>query len=269
MLAASRAWCLGFLALLLFAVPALAANEGLSAADFEMANRLYGQGKFTEAAAAYEKLLLSGQTSAAVYFNLGNAWFKSGRVGRALTAYREAEQLTPRDPDIRANLQFARNQVPGPTLKLDRWQRWLSRLTLNEWTLLAAGGVWLWFLLLTLLQLRPTLRPALRIYLLPLGISAALLCLGLAAALYQGRATRVAIVIAPEVVVRISPLEESPTAFTAHDGAELRVLDQKDEWVQVNADPRRLGWLHRDQVLLVPKTSVAPRLAAGSQALVQ
>ena len=77
---------------------------------FEAANKLYEEGKFAQAAAAYEQLIQSGRVSAPLYFNLGNAWFKSGQMGRAITAYRRAEQLAPRDPDVRANLQFARNQ---------------------------------------------------------------------------------------------------------------------------------------------------------------
>jgi hypothetical protein len=259
-----RCLSLAFLTLLLSAVCALASGTELSAGEFDSANRLYGQGKFTEAAAGYEKLLLSGQTSAALYFNLGNAWFKAGQIGRALAAYRNAEALAPRDPDIRANLQFARNQIQGPTLTPERWQTWLSRLTLNEWTLLAAGSLWLWLLLLSALQLRPAWKPALRGYVLPLGIVAAVLCLSLAAAFYQARSARLAIMVAHDAVVHASPLEESQPAFTAHDGAEMRVLDQKDEWLQVTIDPRRLGWVHKDQVLVLPQPSPEPRLAASS-----
>ena len=116
-------------------------SHAAAAAAFDSANRLYEEGKFANAASAYEKLAQSGETSAALYFNLGNALFKSGQIGRAIAAYRTGEQITPRDPDLRANLQFARNQVQSPTLSPSRWQRWLGRLTLNEWTLLAAGAV--------------------------------------------------------------------------------------------------------------------------------
>jgi tetratricopeptide (TPR) repeat protein len=221
-----------------------------SAAAFDVANKLYEEGKFAEAAAAYETMAKSGQASAALYFNLGNAFFKSGQIGRAIAAYRQAEQLTPRDPDLRANLQFARNQTPSPTLLPTRWQRWLGRLTLNEWTLLAAGAVWLWLLLLAVLQWRPTLRPTLRAYVLSIVILAGLLVACAAAALHETRFVRTAIVITGEVVVRYGPLAESPTAFTVHDGAELRVLDQKDEWLQVSTDPHRVGWLRRDQVVV-------------------
>jgi tetratricopeptide (TPR) repeat protein len=226
------------------------AQAATSAAAFDAANKLYEEGKFTEAVSAYEKLAQSGEVSAALYFNLGNAFFKSGQIGRAIAAYRTAEQISPRDPDLRANLQFARNQTPGPTLPPNRWQRWLGRLTLNEWTVLAAGAVWLWLLLLAVLQWRPVLRAVLRNYMICLAALAALLCVCAAMALHETRFTRTAIVVAPEATVRYGPLAESPAAFTVHDGAELRVLDQKDEWVQVSAGPRRIGWLRRDQALL-------------------
>jgi tetratricopeptide (TPR) repeat protein len=222
----------------------------VSSAAFDSANKLYEEGKFAEAASAYDALAMSGQCSAALYFNLGNAFFKSGQIGRAIAAYRQAQQITPRDPDLRANLQFARNQTPSPTLLPTRWQRWLGRLTLNEWTLLAAAAVWLWLSLLAVLQWRPALKPALRLYVLSLAILAGLSCACVAATLRETRFTRIAIVITGEAVARYGPLAESPLAFTVHDGAELRVLDQKDEWLQVTTDPRRVGWLRRDQVLI-------------------
>jgi tetratricopeptide (TPR) repeat protein len=238
------------LALLLLALSPVRSLADLSAAAFDAANKLYEEGKFAEAASAYEKLALSGQTSAALCFNLGNALFKSGQIGRAIAAYRKAEQLTPRDPDLRANLQFARNQTQPPTLTPGRWQRWLGRLTLNEWTLLAALAVWLWLLLLALLQWRPALRRSLRPYIVSLALLAGLLCVVVGAVLRETRFTRTAIVITRDAVVRYGPLAESPTAFTLHDGAELQVLDQKDEWLQVSAGPRRVGWLRRDQTLV-------------------
>ena len=249
-----RGWGAGNAVLLLVGVAVVSypahSPAAVPAAAFDAANKLYEEGKFTDAVSAYEKLAQSGETSAALYFNLGNAFFKSGQIGRAVAAYRTAEQLTPRDPDLRANLQFARNQAQGPTLSPGRWQRWLGRLTLNEWTLLAVVAVWLWLLLLAVLQWRPALKPALRTYVFSLAILAALLCACVAATLRETRFTRTAIVITSEAIVRYGPLAESPTAFTVHDGAELRVLDGKDEWLQVSAGPNRVGWLRRDQTLV-------------------
>ena len=248
--------------LMLVLLAMVAAGDGLAAspgagdaaAQFESANRLYEQGKFTEAAAAYEKIRQSDAASPALYFNLGNALFKSAQIGRALAAYRQAEQLAPRDPDVRANLQFTRNQVQGPTRRAGRADRWLGTLSLNEWTALAAGALWLTFISLAAIQLRRQLAQSLR----NLTIAAAIVtvmfgaCLGLALANQNGAES--AIVTAREVTVHNGPFDESPNAFTAHDGAELRVLDRKDDWLQVTDDNRRSGWLKRGDVELMNRS---------------
>ena len=129
--------------------------------DFNAANKLYAEGKFAPAAAAYEKILQSSAGSPALWFNYGNAEFKLGQPGRAIAAYRRAELLAPRDDEVRANLEFVRNQVAGPTVRQSRWEDWLGILSLNEWTLLAAGAFWLTFSLLALRQMQPAWRPRL------------------------------------------------------------------------------------------------------------
>ena len=85
-----------------------------------------------------------------------------------------------------------------------------------------------------------------------LAIAALFLSVCLVAAGYEHHSTRTAIVIAPDAAVRRGPLEESANAFTVHDGAELQILDQRGDWLEISTDPQRVGWLRRDQVLLAP-----------------
>ena len=235
-------------ALLLLGADGLRADN--PAAGFDAANKLYEEAKYPEAAAAYQKLIQTGQVSEAVYYNLGNALFKAGQIGRAISSYHQAAGLEPRDPDLRANLQFAREQTQGPTLSPGRWQRALNLLTLNEWTVAAALSVWLWVTLFSFVQWRPALRKAMRNALVGLAVVVAGLCASLAAAFYQDRLVRTAIVVAHNAVVRHGPLPEASEAFLVHDGAELDVLDEKDDWLQVSVDQRRIGWLRKDDVLL-------------------
>ena len=72
------------------------------------------------------------------------------------------KELTPRDPDVRANLSFAREQVRGPRWEASRWERFLNRLSLNEWTLMACGALWILFTLLILTKCKESLKPELR-----------------------------------------------------------------------------------------------------------
>lgn len=232
------------------AAPGLFAGDAEN--EFDAANKLYERGKYPDAAAAYEKLAQSGRVSAALYFNLGNAYFKSSQMGRAIAAYRAAEQLSPRDPDIRANLQFARNQIQGPTLPPGRWQKILCKLTADEWTMLGLVPGWLCLIGLTAMQIRPAWKPVLRGFSIATGAVALAAGLFLSLFLTTG-SDKTAIIIHHDVTVRSGPLDEAQTIFTAHDGAELSVLDAKDNWLQVTTDNQHLGWVRRGDVAVFPK----------------
>jgi len=251
-----RLLCL-FAAILLPVCAALAQDR---TEGFEAANKLYEQGRFPEAAAAYEKLLQGTPPSETLYFNLGNAWFKAGQTGRAIAAYRRAEQLAPRDPSIRFNLQFARKKVAGgdaPTGTV--WHRALTALTLNEWSVLAGCALWLWFGLLVLREIRPALKQALSGYTATAGAVFLMLavCLGNAAQLRFK--TRSAVVIVPDAIARSGPLDEAKVLHQFRDGVEVKVLDDKEvsgtggkqTWLQVSEATGRSGWMKSDQLVEV------------------
>ena len=237
------------LSLILLFVVTLSISAADFSANFDSANKLYGQGKFSEAATAYEKMIHSGEVSSAVYFNLGNAYFKSGQLGHAIAALRQAENLTPRDPDVRANLQFIRARVQGPTVLPGTWQRWFATLTINEWAVLTAVVLWIWLALAGLMQFRPALKQSLRTLLWCGGI-ATVVCGGCLGVAWSSDSTKTAIVTAKDAVLHNGPLDEAPAGATVHDGAELTVLDTKNDWFQVRADNQRAGWIKRGQVVV-------------------
>jgi tetratricopeptide (TPR) repeat protein len=234
-----------FVAILLF-VRALIAAE--SAGDFDAANRLYEKGDYSGAAAAYQRLAAGGKASAALLFNLGNAYFKSGQVGKAIMTYRHAETLAPRDPDIRANLRFARGSVPGNNWRPSAIDRLLDLLTLNELGAIVAISFWVWFGALAAGQLRPGWKPGLRTWVVLSGIIGILSAAWLAQGIIEHATTRTAVVITPNSAVRFGPLEESQVSFNVRDGNELRVLGHKDAWLQVVDASNRTGWILTNDV---------------------
>jgi tetratricopeptide (TPR) repeat protein len=222
------------------------------AGDFSSANKFYAEGKFADAANAYEKILASGAASSSLYFNYGNAEFKSGNLGKAIAAFRRAELLAPRDSEIRANLAFVRNQVQGATVRESFWQNWLGNLSLNEWTIFAMIAFWLTFLLLAAKQIRPALTTKLKS---ATWIFAALTIfsgtsLGVQAANHFSKQT--AVVISAQATARSGPFDDAQSAFTARDGAELSVLDRRDDWVQVADGSGKIGWLQNKLVEILP-----------------
>jgi tetratricopeptide (TPR) repeat protein len=220
------------------------AEPGAEAA-FEAANQLYAQNKFAEAAAAYDQLSKSNGVSGPLLFNLGNAHYKSGQIGLAIAAYRQAALLSPRDTDVRANLQFVRGQIQGPTLRPNAVERSLGIASPNEWAGLAAGALWLTFGLLILKELRPALAAPLRLATRTTALLTCALAGALAYSVRPQAAIHTVVVIARETPVRITPHDEARAAFTVNDGAELRVLDRKNDWLQVtDGSARNHGWIH-------------------------
>lgn len=230
----------------------LGVGAGLAAdptALFDEANRLFERGQYAEAMAAYNQLLKTGRASAALYFNLGNAAYKAGQIGQAIVYYRQAERLDPRDPDVQANLRFTRTAVQGgPPSAPPLWRRALPRLTLDRWTRLAVGLFWICLGVLAAMQVRPAWQPPLRRWAAMAGIACALAAFGGYLTWRDQCATRHAVVIQRDAVLRHGPLDESPSLQTLRDGQELVVLDEKDGWLQVAGASRGVGWLKRDQV---------------------
>lgn len=246
-----------------FAMAIFAANLNSRAADagataFDQANKLYEQKRYPEAIAAYEKLAASNAPDAALLFNLGNAQFKAGRPGLAIAAYRRAQELAPRDPSLRFNLQFARKSVTGAETAPGRfWQRALSSLTLNEWTVLATLALSLWCGLLVWREWRPAIRPALRGYTAAAGILCGVLAGGTVAAFHQQFGVERAIIAVPEAIVRVGPLDEAKELAKFRDGTEVELLDRKEIaagsgrqlWRLVQNGGGQSGWV-KDEALL-------------------
>lgn len=252
-----QAWA--FAALCLVLLSSLAGGGRLRAenatAQFDQANKLYEQGKFAEAAAAYQKLMESGPASAALHFNLANARLKSGETGQAILHYKLAQRLAPRDPDIETNLQFARSKTAQPAAT--SWLRWARWLSLNELAVTTAAALWLWFSLLAGGQFWAERREALRPFTRWTGTLAIALGLWLGWLWLDQIARHPAVVVAKEAVIRLGPFEESQSAFILHDGAEVAVRNRKSDWLQIRTSSGRLGWVRADQIVEINRALLA------------
>lgn len=218
-------------------------------AMFDQANRLYEQKRYDEAVRAYEGILAGGVTSAALHFNLGNAWLKAGKPGRAILHFRRAGLLAPRDAAVTAALRFVRQNTRGIAAPVESlWVRAARRLTLGEWSAIGAAGLWLIFLPLCVRVLKPGWRFPGRLWLGGVSLLTLLAWLGAFAVYTDSWQGEAGVVVVPETPLRHGPLEESAPVDTLKDGQEVRVLGAKDEWYEVNAFAKGTGWLKRSAV---------------------
>lgn len=235
------------LILLLVSCSARAGEE--MTAHFDAANKLYEQGKFADAIQAYHKMIQAGETTAAVYFNLGNACFKDQRLGEAIASYRLAKRLAPRDPEIQANLRFVRDAAGTHAEDLQPWWiGWAQHLSGKEWAWLVTLGVWLTAGLGVLRKMKQEWQPVLK-WPFDLTLCALLFCLAGGGLAWWGQYGRAAAVVkVKEAVVRYGPLDDSQSAFTLSDGTEVVVTDQKDGWWRVQDGQGKSGWVKDEEV---------------------
>ncbi|PTY01676.1 hypothetical protein DB346_11635 [Verrucomicrobia bacterium LW23] len=106
---------------------------------FAQGNKLYQEKKYTEAAAAYEKVIQQNGFSANVLLNLGNACLKDKQYGRAILAFERAARLAPADAEITRNLSIARQEAGLPVTKTPWWLAILKRFSANDWAYAFSG----------------------------------------------------------------------------------------------------------------------------------
>ena len=94
-----------------FSVVWTASSFAQTDADFTKANQEYTQGHFAEAISGYEALVRAGQWSANLFYDLGNAYFRTADFGRAILNYERALALERHHPEATANLQIARDEA--------------------------------------------------------------------------------------------------------------------------------------------------------------
>lgn len=228
--------------LILLSVMALA-----PAGPYNQGNQLYARKDYAGAALAYQQALAAGP-SAEVCYNLGNALFKSGRIGPAIVQYRRAHYLHPRDADVGRNLAFARSYrvdkvltVPGPVaLVLDGAFRLLSR---RESALLAAVSF-----LLAALSLSAWIVRRGTAWLLGTTVFAtfSLFCL-ITQWVWAGEVgAQPAVVVAPEVNALSGPGEEFKQILLLHDGMEVRIREKRGGYLLVQLPGGSGGWIRTE-----------------------
>ena len=117
---------------------------------------------------------------------------------------------------------------------------------------LAAAAFWLTFILLAARQLRPVLVPRLKNATLVFATLTIFSGAALALQAADHFSKQIAVVTTDNVTARSGPFDDAQNAFTARDGAELSVLSQRDDWVQVADGSGKTGWLPLKQVEVLP-----------------
>ena len=240
------------LGILVLPAPAARAVESARAL-LERGISAYEKGDYEGAAADFEEVLALGHDDATVHYDLGNARFKLGELGRAIWHYRRAHAIAPRDGDIAANLEYARflavDRIEGEEARTDRRvEGWLDRVTPAEAFRIAAA---LWALAgcaAVAWQLARRGTDVWRRTVAVLGVAWAVAFAGAWLIHHRATSVREAVVLAREAVVRNAPGPDFPTAFVLHEGAEVVVEGDRGDWVEISLPGELRGWIEASRI---------------------
>lgn|GEM_PF-618462 len=214
-----------------------------SDATMEAAQTAYDEGRFEDALTAYASLKEeSSHPSGALLFNLGNVYYRLGRIPEAIWHYRAASYLLPRDRDVRHNLAYVINEHDVLYAQPRIPWAWFGRVSLPEWIALATV-MWWFIALYAVLALKK--RDGKR-WIKPLYLSAILGLLSLAGIGYW-----TSLQFKPEFVIMepnqealFAPIDASTAHFTLPAGSVVRIESKTDLWYFVRAGSQS-GWVRK------------------------
>jgi tetratricopeptide (TPR) repeat protein len=211
--------------------------------QFTKANQDYAQGHFKDAVADYEALAHQGQRNANLFYDLGNAYFRTGDFGHAILNYERALALDRHHPEATANLQIARDESRALELQPNRLESYLQLATINQYSFVAAAALWLGIFGLVVLIFARRRSAALPF----LSIGCLLVCAVAVWAIYTlehgSRGRALAIVTGRDVQARLATADTANSVLALPPGSEIKILSTRGDWMYAALPNDLRGWI--------------------------
>lgn len=215
------------------------------------ANEQYENQDYQRAAKNYEFLVESGIQNGHLYYNLANTYFRLNQLGQSIGYYLLAKEYLPRDQNLLANLQYARQQtIDQPEHDLAWWipyQKWNSQFLLSEW-------IWASFILNTLFWLLVMVRVIVK----KIQSQGLLWMMGMLFVFVLVNTTirflsdsEKAVVIAKQSAIYSAPHEQATVLFKLNEGTELKVVKNEKNWSDIYFSKDKQGWIPQEAIMRI------------------
>jgi len=211
--------------------------------------------KYDEAIQSYESIIELGYNRADVYYNLGNAYFRTHSIGQAIWAYSSAKKLSPRDSDIDHNLAVAeakmvdRIDMPKPFILLELYRIVKNSYTLQQWIfmgsiILLIQALWVFGMQFGLIHARVGQLLLTGLIVITLGVH------GVAIDKYfQEKRTHEGIVIANGVDAYSGPFYgENSVLFRINEGSRVDIHQSQKDWIEIILIDGKKGWIPEESL---------------------
>lgn len=220
---------------------------------FDQANKLYQQEKYQSAIEKYLEIRAAGYESWQLYFNLGNAYYKTRDFGRAILNFERALKLNPKDEDIRFNLDLANLTVVDKIVTPPQFiiSKFLSDLK-NMWGMKTLTFIAILFYLLVtalivikILVRRNPVQRIVNILLIPMVTLFLIIAAIFVIRIHEKNTLRYAIVLVNKIDVLGSPDDQGTELFSLHQGVKFKVEELRGDWSKIRLADGKIGWVKR------------------------
>jgi tetratricopeptide (TPR) repeat protein len=226
---------------------------------FQTANEFYQEGDYQHAVSAYLQVLGQGYQSPAIYYNLGNCYFRMEQIGEAVLYYEKGLKLDPHDPDIQFNLELAnlrvvdRIELPPKFFLFSWWDNLKVFYSIGQLTrlVLILFGLAILLIILRLFVRRYRFRSWLISSAIISGVLFFLWLYVLIVRVNEFNNIREGVILSPNVTVLSAPDENSTDMFLLHEGVKVQLDDQREYWVKINLPDGKSGWVKTEDLGII------------------
>ena len=222
-------------------------------------NQLYTSGKYAAAAKTYEAIAAKGLESFELYYNLGNALYKSNSITFAILNYERALKLLPTSEDARFNLEMAKRQVvdnidllPEPGF-LRWWHELISSKPADSWGTHSLVSFFLFLLLFALFLFATTIRnKQLTFWFAVIAFTYSVLTFSFGSSQRSKLVHHNSGVITERSVrMKGSPSETGTELFILHEGLSVQITDKLGDWIEIRLADGNKGWVKESSIIRI------------------
>jgi len=230
-----------------------------NSALYTEANELFKKAEYPAAIEKYELVLKSNFVSGELYYNLGNAYFKTNQMPMAILCYERAKKLMPGDDDVDFNLSIANLKIVDkievmPRLFFYRWYDAAANMFgCDGWAITGVFSLLIAMLLFVLFRI--TEAQGLRKLFFYCGLLLlvfALKSFWFANIQYKAATgENTAIIFTPTLNVKSSPAVNGTNLFVLHEGTKVQLLDKVGDWSKIKLSDGNLGWVESSSFVVI------------------
>jgi tetratricopeptide (TPR) repeat protein len=208
----------------------------------------YKEGRFAEASAAFSKVADEGIKNGKLFYNLGNSHLKNGDIGNAILWYERSLKLSPDDPDLKFNYEYAlsltRDEKGDKELPLVRilffWKYLLSQ-TYIQWAAIFFNTIFWSLTTVRTVQRKDRFKT----------LSHLILILGLIFTLtavyndYEADFIKEAVILPAKVSIRSGLTNDATELFVLHAGTKVKIDKEKDDYIRISFSEGKIGWIKK------------------------